>query len=138
MVCHRRRLYSHNRPQVGGYTNANTDTHSHTYIHTYANSHCHANTQKLADKLCAIDGVERAFSAPVFHEVALTLPQDADTVLARLPGIMEASGAAHRIELYPGTVHGFAFPQRPAYNKPAAERHWQRLFALFDRRLRSR
>ena len=46
--------------------------------------HCHANTQKLADKLCALDGVERAFTAPVFHEVALTLPQDADTVLARL------------------------------------------------------
>ncbi|MFP1680586.1 aminomethyl-transferring glycine dehydrogenase subunit GcvPA [Alloalcanivorax sp. C16-2] len=46
--------------------------------------HCHANTQKLADKLTAIDGVERAFTAPVFHEVALTLPQDADTVLARL------------------------------------------------------
>ncbi|MEO1893138.1 MAG: aminomethyl-transferring glycine dehydrogenase subunit GcvPA [Alcanivorax sp.] len=46
--------------------------------------HCHANTQKLADKLCALDGVERAFSAPVFHEVALKLPQDADTVLARL------------------------------------------------------
>jgi len=46
--------------------------------------HCHANTQKLADKLTALDGVERAFSAPVFHEVALTLPQDADTVLARL------------------------------------------------------
>ena len=46
--------------------------------------HCHANTQKLADKLTAIDGVERTFTAPVFHEVALTLPQDADTVLARL------------------------------------------------------
>jgi len=46
--------------------------------------HCHANTQKLADKLCALDGVERAFTAPVFHEVALTLPQEADTVLARL------------------------------------------------------
>ncbi|MBL7252160.1 aminomethyl-transferring glycine dehydrogenase subunit GcvPA [Alloalcanivorax marinus] len=46
--------------------------------------HCHANTQKLADKLCALDGVERAFTAPVFHEVALTLPQDADSVLARL------------------------------------------------------
>jgi len=46
--------------------------------------HCHANTQKLADKLCALDGVERAFTAPVFHEVVLTLPQDADTVLARL------------------------------------------------------
>jgi carboxymethylenebutenolidase len=35
------------------------------------------------------------------------------------------------VEIYPGTSHGFAFPQRPAYHKPAAERHWERLFALF-------
>jgi carboxymethylenebutenolidase len=35
------------------------------------------------------------------------------------------------VEIYPGTAHGFAFPQRPAYNKPAAERHWERLFTLF-------
>ena len=35
------------------------------------------------------------------------------------------------VEIYPGTHHGFAFPQRPAYDKPAAERHWERLFALF-------
>jgi carboxymethylenebutenolidase len=35
------------------------------------------------------------------------------------------------VEIYPGTQHGFAFPQRPAYNKPAAERHWERLFTLF-------
>ncbi len=59
-----------------------------------------------------------------------------DAVLQRLPGVMAASGAEHRIEIYPGTVHGFAFPQRPAYDKSAAERHWERLFALFGRRLR--
>ena len=35
------------------------------------------------------------------------------------------------VEVYPGTLHGFAFPQRPAYNKAAAERHWERLFSLF-------
>jgi carboxymethylenebutenolidase len=35
------------------------------------------------------------------------------------------------VEIYPGVEHGFAFPQRPAYNKAAAERHWERLFALF-------
>jgi carboxymethylenebutenolidase len=35
------------------------------------------------------------------------------------------------VEMYPGTLHGFAFPQRPAYNKAAAERHWERLFSLF-------
>jgi carboxymethylenebutenolidase len=39
------------------------------------------------------------------------------------------------VELYPGVEHGFAFPQRPVYNKAAAERHWTRLLALFKRRL---
>ena len=31
--------------------------------------------------------------------------------------------------------HGFAFPQRWCYDKPAAERHWERLIALYRRRL---
>jgi carboxymethylenebutenolidase len=39
------------------------------------------------------------------------------------------------VELYPGVHHGFAFPQRPAYDKAAAERHWERLFSLFRRNL---
>ena len=39
------------------------------------------------------------------------------------------------VEIYPGTEHGFAFPQRMAYDKPAAEQHWQRLNALFRRNL---
>ena len=39
------------------------------------------------------------------------------------------------VELYPRVEHGFAFPARPVYDKPSAERHWERLFALFRRRL---
>jgi carboxymethylenebutenolidase len=39
------------------------------------------------------------------------------------------------VELYPGVEHGFAFPGRAAYDKAAAERHWERLLALFRRRL---
>ena len=39
------------------------------------------------------------------------------------------------VEVYPGVEHGFAFPQRPAYDKAAAERHWERLVALYRRRL---
>jgi len=43
----------------------------------------------------------------------------------------------HRIEWYPGTHHGFAFPQRQgAYNERAAERHWERINALFERNLK--
>ena len=40
------------------------------------------------------------------------------------------------VEIYPGVEHGFAFPQRAAYDKAAAERHWERLFALWKRRLK--
>ena len=44
-------------------------------------------------------------------------------------------GANARVERYAGVHHGFAFPQRPVYDKPAAERHWERLHALFQRTL---
>jgi carboxymethylenebutenolidase len=47
----------------------------------------------------------------------------------------ELNGANGEVEQYPGTDHGFAFPQRPAYNKAAAEQHWERVLALFRRRL---
>ncbi|GAC1384536.1 MAG: dienelactone hydrolase family protein [Acidimicrobiales bacterium] len=49
---------------------------------------------------------------------------------------LRAVGANARVEWYPGTHHGFAFPTRgPVYDKPGAERHWERLHALFRRNL---
>lgn len=52
---------------------------------------------------------------------------------------LRADLATHKVnaevELYPGAEHGFAFPQRPAYQKAGAERHWTRLHALFRRSL---
>ena len=50
---------------------------------------------------------------------------------------LEAAQAPHRLEWYPGAEHGFVFPLRAGiYNRVAAERHWERLFSLFDRNLR--
>jgi carboxymethylenebutenolidase len=56
-------------------------------------------------------------------------------MIAGLEQHLRSVGANARIEWYPGTEHGFAFPLRPAYDKAAAERHWERLFALFARNL---
>jgi carboxymethylenebutenolidase len=53
-----------------------------------------------------------------------------------LQAALRDAGVVHRVEWYPGAEHGFAFPQRHCYDRPAAERHWSRLFALFDRTLR--
>jgi carboxymethylenebutenolidase len=44
-------------------------------------------------------------------------------------------GANAEVEIYPGTHHGFAFPKRPVYDRDAAERHWERLVALYRRNL---
>jgi carboxymethylenebutenolidase len=57
-------------------------------------------------------------------------------MIERLRAELETSGGNAEVEIYPGTLHGFAFPERPAYNKPAAERHWERLFALFGAELK--
>jgi carboxymethylenebutenolidase len=57
------------------------------------------------------------------------------SMVEELRGLFRRAGTAGEIELYPGVHHGFAFPQRRCYDKPAAERHWERLIALYRRRL---
>ena len=57
--------------------------------------------------------------------------------IEKLEASLRGAAVPHRVEWYPGVEHGFVFPQRGAiYDRAAAERHWERLFALFDRRLR--
>lgn len=56
-------------------------------------------------------------------------------MVGELRGLFEKARTLGEIELYPGVHHGFAFPQRWCYDKPAAERHWERLIALYRRRL---
>ncbi len=53
-----------------------------------------------------------------------------------LDQIVKSKNLNAEVELYEGVHHGFAFPQRGSvFDKPAAERHWERLFALWKRRL---
>jgi carboxymethylenebutenolidase len=44
-------------------------------------------------------------------------------------------GTRNEVEIYPNTHHGFAFPKRPVFDRDAAERHWERLIALYRRNL---
>ncbi len=64
------------------------------------------------------------------HDELAPLP-----MVEELKGLFEKSGNPGELELYPGVHHGFAFPQRWCYDQPAAERHWERLIALYRRRL---
>ena len=53
----------------------------------------------------------------------------------RFEAAMQASGVRGRVERYWGTHHGFAFDDRPAYDRAADERHWSALLDLFARNL---
>jgi carboxymethylenebutenolidase len=55
--------------------------------------------------------------------------------IEKLRQAMEADHANAEVEIYPATHHGFAFPKRPVYDRDAAERHWERLLALYRRNL---
>ena len=54
-------------------------------------------------------------------------------MVAELQGHFDASGARGELEIHQGVHHGFAFPLRKTYDKPGAERHWERLFSLYGR-----
>ncbi len=56
-------------------------------------------------------------------------------MVEELARLFEKAGSPGELEIHKGVHHGFAFPQRKVYDKPAAERHWERLIALYRRRL---
>ena len=57
-------------------------------------------------------------------------------MIEKLDTFMKTTNANCRIEWYPGTHHGFVFPKRQGmYHKDSAERHYERLFAMFKRNL---
>ena len=56
-------------------------------------------------------------------------------MVAEFKNLFDTSGAKGELEIQPGVHHGFAFPERWCYDLPAAERHWERLVALYRRNL---
>lgn len=59
-----------------------------------------------------------------------------EAMIAPLRDDLAANGVKAEVELCPGVEHGYVFPKRPAYDKAASERHWERILALYARRLR--
>lgn len=58
-------------------------------------------------------------------------------MVGQLEDHLATTGINYRIEWYPGTEHGFVFPKREGkYHKISAERHWERLFDMFERNVK--
>jgi carboxymethylenebutenolidase len=92
-----------------------------TWIVSDAVESPHANLGKAKGEL---------YIACAEHDELAPLP-----MVDELRGLFQRSGAAGELEIYPGLHHGFAFPERKVYDLAGAERHWERLIALYRRRL---
>ncbi len=51
-------------------------------------------------------------------------------VVPALKAELDAHGVNYRLDVWPGTTHGFSFPSRDDYNKEAAEKCWTIFFDL--------
>ena len=68
-----------------------------------------------------------------FAEHDQTVP---DHVIPDLRRTVEKTGVRAAIDIYPGTHHGFAFPERAVYDTLAAEDSWAKIFAMWARALK--
>jgi len=48
---------------------------------------------------------------------------------------LDATDIRHVLEVLPGSKHGYSTPGNETYHKPSAEKAWERIFDLFERRL---
>jgi carboxymethylenebutenolidase len=79
----------------------------------------------------AIDRVRAELYFGFAGEDEIIPSKDVDALAAMLA----ASPVKHRIMVHPGVRHGYAFPERPVYDAPAAARDWAELRSLFARTL---
>ena len=62
-------------------------------------------------------------------------PYVEDNVIPDLKEALDKHGVTYTLEVHPGTEHGFCFPERPAYVESAAEKVWDTVFAMYERKL---
>lgn len=59
-------------------------------------------------------------------------------LVTRFSELVKGCAAKSLVETHPGTHHGYAFPGRAVYHEEAAEKSWERIFAMFRRQLAPR
>jgi carboxymethylenebutenolidase len=55
--------------------------------------------------------------------------------VARFKAALDAAKVNYTLEVLPGSGHGYSTPGNEEYHKPSAEKAWERIFDLFERRL---
>lgn len=73
----------------------------------------------------------------LYFGFAETDPYVPDNVIPDLKAVFDANNVDYTLDIWPGTGHGFCFPEREAYVEDAAEKVWTKVFDLYARRLQT-
>ena len=110
------------------------------YFHTGPAEEEHISLDRLRLAVDEPDSPHHGFAktkAELYIAAAETDSYAPPEMIERVEEVLAGCDVTSRVEWYPGTHHGFAFPGRgEVYDKAAAERHWSRLHSLFDRNLK--
>ena len=106
--------------QLGGKISAAAALHP-GYLATKAESSPHL----------ALDNIK----AELYLGVAEHDPHLSPGAVARFKAAIDATDIRYALDVLPGSEHGYSTPGNEAYHKPSAEKAWERVFDLFDRRL---
>ena len=71
----------------------------------------------------------------VYCGFAETDPYAPLSMVAELAALFKASPAKYHHEIHKGAVHGYALPDRDIYDKRAANRDWELIFAMYRRQI---
>jgi len=56
-------------------------------------------------------------------------------MIAELDGLLTGCEVGYTRTIHPGTLHGYALPDRDIYDKDATERDWELIFAMYHRQI---
>ncbi|SCZ58440.1 aminomethyl-transferring glycine dehydrogenase subunit GcvPA [Thiohalomonas denitrificans] len=93
---------------------------------------CHANTGALVERLTRVEGVQRVFEGPVFHETVLRLPVPVDTVIRAL-GAQDVLAGYPLAEDYPELENCILVCATEKHGEADIEEYGRHLERILDR-----
>ncbi len=93
---------------------------------------CHANTRTLIERLTAVEGVERVFEGPMFHEAVLRLPVPVERVVRAL-GVQDVLAGYPLAEDYPELENCILVCATEKHGEEDIEEYGRHLARILDR-----
>lgn len=93
-------------------------------------------TRLVMDKVDSAHRLADRFQGEMYCGFAEHDPYAPPSTIKTLADLLRDSKTVrYYYEIHPGTVHGYALPDRDIYHKPAANRDWEIIFGMFRRQI---